>query len=264
MKEKKCNACGESSCKCCPRKKCGRKVALCVAALILASGPMVAGYFVSQGLKSGHVDDRSIELMVASEKEVKADFVVWRIPFQDTSSNIGALREKYVKDRDAILAYLKEKGFKDEEIDKGSPQVTDLQSLEWKEKHQGDRYIIKSNVKITSHNVGSVDTALAGVSDLMKQGILLTQEESVNPKYFLKDSLALERELYDDALHQGKELAKQIAGNLGVKLGNLRQCTQGEPMHIFGNEDTSDSYNSAFKGPVKIARLNVKIKFDVK
>lgn len=268
--EGQCKSCGCED-KCC-KKKCGRGIKMMIAALLLASGPMVAGYLVGHAIKSGPVSDRYIEVNVGAEKEVKADFIVWRIDFQNTSSDMNILHDKFIKDRDAIVAFLKIKGFKLEELDVGGPRITDLQSLEYgKEKHEGDRYLIKARIKVSSSNLEMIEKAVSSADELLKQGIVLgtssvfaDRDGDSNPKYFFKDSIKTERALYGEAISQGRELAAQMADNLHVTLGKLRQVIQDKPMEIFGNESLNHETwdGSAFKGPIKIAKVQLKLKFD--
>lgn len=267
--------CGEGKCTqgACCKKKCGR-LKILVAALLLASGPMVAGYFVGNAIKSGPIADRHIEVNVSAEKEVKSDYIVWRIDFQNTSNDMMALHDKFMKDRGIIINFLNSKGFKPEQFDLGSPRIVDLQSLEYgKEKHEGDRYVMKSRVKVTAQDSKIIEGALGAMDELLKQGIVLSsggvfggdRDGDGNPKYFFKDSLETENALYGEAIHQGVVLAKQMAENLGVKLGKLRQVIQDKPMEILGNESMPERRwdDSAFNGPIKVAKVQLKIRFDV-
>lgn len=250
--------------------KGGRSAKILLAALLLASGPMVAGYFISHAIKSGPVADRSIEVPITSERDVKADYGDFRIRFQATSNEIVPLHEKYIKDRDLIVGFLKSKGFTDEDIDVGAPAIVDLKSLEWgKEKLEAERYVMKARVKVTTKNIDAIKAAAKATDDLLKQGVILADKErfseEVNPRYYLKEKELLERELYSQAVEKGKELAKQMAENLGVKITGIRSVTQERPMEIFSSDSVQTDYQntSSLKGSTKKAKLHLRMKFNV-
>ena len=265
-----CSKCEGTHCqkKCCMRK--GRGIKIMVAALLLASGPMVAGYLISSSLQSGATADKSIEVMVSAEKEVKADDAVWKINFQGTSNELAPLHEKYVKDRELIMNFLKEKGFQEDEIDAGAPAILDLKSLEWgKEKQEGDRYVMKARIKVNTKNITAVKAASKSTAELLKQGVILAAQEryseDANPKYYIKNTDAVEQQLYEQATQKGLELAKQMSVNLGVKLKGIRQIVQDKSFEIYNNEGIATGYPNfnALKGATKKAKVELKMKFNI-
>lgn len=238
--------------------------------VILAGGLGYVGYSISRLPVANTKHDRFVQVRASAEKEVKADSVIWRIPFQNTGNDLKALHEKFVKDRDAIVAFLKEKGFKDEEFSIGAPRVTD----QFVRKEYGQdggtirddvRYVVYSRIKITTPNVEGVIAAEKDVDQLVQKGITIPSERGfndTNPKYFLHDTLKIEQDVMETALGKAKELAKQIADSMDVKLCELRSATQDGSVRILGQYH--EEYGQRLKGPIKVAKVDGTFTFNVR
>ena len=261
--EKKCKECGcaMSECTCakgmCPECKCPaghcccKKKKCCVRTLVLGllimAGPALAGYFIAESLKSPATNDRFINVNVAVEKEEKADYAIWNLSFQNTGNDIKILQEKYVKDRDAIVAFLKQRGFKDDEIQVKGPQITDQFAREWghadvQKLPENSRYILKSTIKVSTPNVDGVIAAVQEQDNLIKEGIILSHtdrwSEGEGPLYYLKNQLKVEQDLFGEALKKANVLAKQLAEGMNVKIKDLRSTEQKEPVSIISQDQS--------------------------
>lgn len=267
--KEKCSSCScpHKLCRC--KKKCPLKMLL--LGLFIASGPALGGYFVAQSLKTPSSHDRFITVNIEVERETKADYVTWRLGFQNTGNDIKALQTKYESDRDAILKFLKEKGFKDEEISVGGPRIIDQFAREWGQadvqKLPDDaRYILDSRIKVFTTNVEGVEKSAKATDVLLKEGVILTERSwDANPRYFLKNQIKLEQELYGEALEKANVLAKQMAEGMHVSLKGLRQTEQSQPLKIMG-QGQGDNYDGSvarLKGPIKRAYLQMSAKYNI-
>ncbi|MEI8295663.1 MAG: SIMPL domain-containing protein [Alphaproteobacteria bacterium] len=251
--------------------RCCRGMGILLAVLILGGGLSYIGYSIKMTPTANPKHDRFVEVKTSVEQEVKADAVIWRIPFQNTGNDLKIIHEKFVKDRDTIVAFLKDKGFKEEEISIGAPRITD----QFVRKEYGDnngnstvrddtRYVVYSRVKLTTENVNGVIASEKDLDQLVKKDIMIPNEGSLheaNPKYFLHDTLKIEQGVMDEALNKAKELAKQVAENMGVKLGELRFIKQDQAVQILGQNH--EEYGQRLKGPIKVAKISGKFTFNI-
>ena len=260
-------SCPHSLCRC--KKKCPLKIV--VIGLSLAVGPALGGYFIATSLKAPPSHDRFITVNIEVERETKADYVTWRLGFQNTGNDVKALQTKYEADRDAILNFLKEKGFKEEEISVGGPRIIDQFAREWGQadvqKLPDDaRYILDSRIKVFTANVEGVEKAVKSTDALLREGVVLTERSwDANPRYFLKNQAKLEQDLYGEALEKANVLATQIAAGMKVSLKGLRQTEQIQPLKIMG-QGQGDNYDSSvmrLKGPIKRAYLQMSAKYNI-
>ena len=266
--QKTCAACQCTSSLCRCKKKC--PVKSLVLGLSIAVGPALGGYFVAQSLKAPSTQDRFLTVNVEVERETKADYVTWRLGFQNTGDDIKHLQEKYEKDRDLIVAFLKEKGFKEDEISIGGPRIIDQFAREWGQADvqklpDNARYILDSRIKVFTTNVTNVEKAVKETNALLSEGVILTERSwDANPRYFLKNKTKLEQELYGEAIEKANILAKQLSEGMNVTLKGLRQTEQLQPVKIMG-QGQGDNYDSVarLKGPIKRAYLQVTCKYNI-
>ncbi len=262
--------CNMSKCCCAKRRHCLKFVAL---GLSIAIGPVLAGYFISQSLRAPATEDRFITVNVSVEKEARADYVIWRLGFQNTGNDIKILQEKFIRDRDAIISFLKQKGFKDDELMIGGPQITDQFAREWGQADvqklpDNSRYILQSRIKVVTTNVDAVIAAVKEQDMLIKEGVIITQRDwDSNPRYYLKNQLKVEQDLYGDALQKANALAKQMAEGMSVKVKGLRSTEQQNPVSIMGQGQSGESHGwggrERLKGPIKIAYLQMSAKYNI-
>lgn len=274
--ETNCTACASSPCVCrqsCTHTKGGGLG--CVMKVVAVAGLIGWYCWVDNTIKSR--TSQNIRISVDVEKESKSDFVIWRLGFQNSGADIKLLQEKFNKDRDLILAFLKGKGFSDAEISIAGPRMTDQyakgQGKEYgvsivnEKTPESSRYVIGSRIKVITNNVEAVTQAVKEVDSLIKEGVILVHSESeANPRYYLKDQTKLEQELNAEICTKAKVLAEEIAKGMGVKLGNIQSVSNYQPVEILGQGQAGrgggwDGRNERLRGPVKIARLQQQFEF---
>lgn len=270
-----CNSCGSGGCCCgkCRKGHCGRWIGRAFIALCFLIGLLGAGHFIGNGLKKGfNKEERSINVAINVEKEVKADHAVWKISFQATGTEISALDEKYEADRDAIVAFLKDRGFKDEELDIKGPIIDDQYAgnnnyslTDASKLPSSARYVMNAKIRVTTSNMSALVNAMKNTGMLVKKGIILTKPNAadINPRYYLKETSQLEKELYDEGMTKASRAAQEIASKAGVTLGALRSLKQSNPIMIAGERNTEDRWAHA-RGPQKILRLDMQAEYDIK
>ncbi len=286
-----CKKCGTETCACgqtkdgadlCPSSLepgCSWKKRSCypikglLMGLAIAIGPMMGGYFVAQSLKSPKSHDRFLTVNIEVEKETKADYVIWRLGFQNTGNDIKALQEKYVRDRELIFAFLKKRGFKDDEISIGSPKITDQLTNRFEkatEITKEVRYILNARIKVSTSNVIGVTDAAKETNLLLTDGVMLVDgadrwSRETNPRYFLKDQTKIEHDLYGEAMAKAIALSQQLSQQMNVKITGLRSTEQQQPLQIQG-QGQGGGYEGSMdrlRGPVKRAQLQMSYKFNI-
>lgn len=284
-KETTCEQCACSPCACnaqscsvpqsCPTQSCPAKKSLCCAGKILAVAALIGWYHWS-GQQLGHHEDRTLELTIDVEKETKADFVIWRLGFQNAGADIKVLQEKFTKDRDLILAFLKKKGFSDEEVSLAGPRMTDQYAQQDSKKDsekipENSRYIIGSRVKVITTNVDAVTAAVKDVDALVKDGVILVQNDrEANPRYYLKNQTQVEQDLHAESGVKARAVAEKMAQTMGVKLGKMKSVINWQAVEILGQGQSGrsggywDGYNERLRGPNKIAHLQQRFTFYIK
>lgn len=213
--------------------------------------------------------DRYLSVHVSVEKEVNADYVIWRIGFQSTGNDIKALQQKFQTDRTRILNFLKQHGFSDSEISIGAPRIEDQFARDWGQADvqklpEDARYILNSRVKVLTSNVRAVEMASNAQDTLIQDGIILTKDKwAANPRYLLHNRTEIERELYAQAIQKSHAIAMQLAQGMNARIINVRHTTQQDPV-IITAQGSRDRYSEdAHRGPIKNALLDMTVTYNI-
>src|SRR5512132_1482754 len=93
-----------------------RLMAAIVLGVCLIAGLAAGGYFIGKGAARFKSETRTVTVKGLVEKEVKADQAIWTLRVKRASDDLKDAHAKISADREAVLAFLKKQGFKDEEI----------------------------------------------------------------------------------------------------------------------------------------------------
>lgn len=63
--------------------------------------------------------------------DVKSDFAIWTLGFRRGGDDFAELQQRLAGDRQAVVAFLREQGFDEAEIEVRPLQVQDLLAREW-------------------------------------------------------------------------------------------------------------------------------------
>ena len=89
--------------------------ALIFGALVCA-GLLGLGYLLADGIIRSKALERTVAVKGLSEREVLADVAIWPIKFSTAGDDLEALYQEIARNNAVIIAFLREKGFGDDEI----------------------------------------------------------------------------------------------------------------------------------------------------
>ena len=72
------------------------------AALLVATGLGVGGWFVGSGFVESRLGVRSVTVKGLAEREVRADLAIWALRFVATGNELGTVRDKVASDEAAV------------------------------------------------------------------------------------------------------------------------------------------------------------------
>ena len=84
-------------------------------------GLMALGYQISKGIIDIKSLDRTVTVKGLSEREVPADIAIWPITFQEAGNDLNDLFSSIQQKNALVVDYLKNLGFKTEEISVSPP-----------------------------------------------------------------------------------------------------------------------------------------------
>lgn len=239
-----------------------------VIGICLLVGFSAGGYFIGKGGTRFKSETRTVTVKGLVEKEVKADQAVWTLRFRRVSEDIKDVHAKISTDRDAALAFLKNQGFKDEEISRQPTRTIDKLAREYGQAKEQERlrYVATGSLVVTTGNVDLVTKALGATEELLKMGVLLDgqrEEGSANPRYVITKFNDLRPQLLAEATKNARSTAEQFASDFGATVGKIRSANQGI-IQIFGSNgmDESAPY-SPTSTPVKKIRVVSTFEFEL-
>lgn len=220
-------------------------VAALVLGICLLIGLAAAGYFIGKGGLRFKSDSRTVSVKGLVEKEVKAEQAVWSLNLRYASNDLKDAHAKISADREATIAFLHGKGFKDEEIERQPTRTIDKAAREYGQQQGIDRnrYVVTTSVVVKTKNVDQVHTALGTTEELLKSGVVLDGERdggTANPRYIISSFNTLRPQLLAEATKNARTTAQQFAADSGAKVGRIRAANQGM-IQIFGSDGNDES-----------------------
>ena len=159
-------------------------LAAIIVGVCLLVGLAAGGYFIGKGSTRFKSDIRTVTVKGLVEKEVKADQAVWMLRFRRASEELKDAHAKITSDREAAVAFLRNQGFKDEEISRQPTRTIDKLAREYSQSQTAERfrYVVTSSVLVTTANVDLVTKAVGTTEELLKSGVILDgQQEGGQP-----------------------------------------------------------------------------------
>jgi len=229
-----------------------------LVALVIGASITAAGFLVGDGLERFRLADRSVTVKGLAEQAVDSDYAVWVLGFRRAGPAFDGVQQALAEDRERVKAFLRERGFTDEEIEVRPLQVQDLYAREYGQANQPLRFNGTGQVLVKSARVAQVEQAALAVDPLIQAGVQLggSDEGPGGPRYQLRGFNDLKGPLLAEATRNAREQADQFAAEAGARLGPLRNANQGV-IRISG--DDGNDYDD---GRSRAKRLRVVSTFE--
>ncbi len=235
----------------------------------LIVGLTAAGYFIGRGTARFKSEVRTVTVKGLVEREVTADEAVWTLSLRRASDDLGDADRRVRKDRDAVLAFLRQQGFNDNEISRQPTRTIDKLARECGQPQATERFrfLVTSAIVVRTANVEQVQKSLGATEELLKAGVVLDGERegsAANPHYVVSQFNDLRPQLLAAATKNARAIAQQFAADSGVSVGKIRSANQGS-IQIFGSDGNNESGPySPTSTPVKKIRVVSTFEFELR
>lgn len=199
-----------------------------ILAVGIAGGFALLGSNISSGIESFVNRDRIVTVKGLSERQVKADRVIWPVGFRELGDDLQDVYGRIEKRKDQVVAFLKEAGLTDAEIEVASPQVTDAQAEMYANQKSRYRYSMTQTVTVSSDKVGLVRDLLVRQSDLIKAGVTLVGDYSWRTSFQFTGLNTVKPAMIEEATKNARASAEKFAQDSGSSLGKIRRANQGQ------------------------------------
>lgn len=223
-----------------------------VTGLAIMTGLIVMGMFIMKGLRSIADRDQYVTVKGLAEREVLADKVVWPLPFKCVSNDMQELYNEIEKNNNIVVGFLKDGGITEDEIIISAPAVTDRLAQSYIPDNIKFRYQAEAVITVTSSQVEKVIDLMKKQVNLMKQGVIISNEYNYNISFEYTSLNDIKPEMVEEATRNARAVAQKFAEDSGSNLGKIRQATQGQ-FSISSDETTPQIKNIRVVTTVKYA-----------
>ncbi|MBQ4161974.1 MAG: SIMPL domain-containing protein [Parabacteroides sp.] len=200
-----------------------------VESVILATGLLLMGFCVKQGLDSFAEKNRIVTVKGLAEMEVPANKVTWPLMYKEVGNDLFSLYNRINTTNDAIVNFLLKKGIKREEISVNAPEIIDLQAERYNHNPVQYRYNVTTVITVTSNQVELVRSLIQEQSELLKQGIAITGGDyRYNTQYDFTSLNEIKPQMIEEATKNAREAALKFAKDSESELGKIKRAYQGQ------------------------------------
>lgn len=195
-------------------------------AAIVALGIALAGVMVYFGVHEFANKDRAVTVKGLSTRDVKADYVVWPLSFSVDGNDLKQLHQTTDETVQTIKAFLKTKGFTDEEMSMGDMNISNNWAGYY-DRRPEYHYSINATLVVSTTNVDKVINNQGCQSELLAKGVLLNSYQW-NISYQYNGLNELKPEMIEEATTNARAVAQKFADDSHSRLGGIRHASQGQ------------------------------------
>ena len=201
-----------------------------ILGIFIFLGLSTLGYLLGNAAVAFKQFERSVTVKGLSEREYKADIVIWPIRFNTSHNDLSELYIAIDKSSSRIKEFLSGKGIPSNEITFGSPSITDKSAHQYgNERRPEFRYTAYQTVTVYSSNIEAVRSVMGKLSELGKEGIVFTGGDyNSQTEYIFTRLNQVKPEMVEEATRKAREVAEKFASDSDSKLGKIRKASQGQ------------------------------------
>ncbi len=212
-----------------------------IEAVILAVGMSLAGVFVRNGLSEFSSRSRVVTVKGLAEMEVKADKVTWPLTYKVLGNDLVSLYNEIEETDAKIIAFLKSRGVRDDEISVNAPEIIDTKAERYNTTVQPYRYNVTTVVTVTSKQVDLVRGLINEQSELLKQGVaIVSGDYRYNVTYDYTSLNDIKPKMIEEATKNARKAAEKFAKDSESRLGSIQRAYQGQ--FSIENRDSNTPY----------------------
>ena len=197
-------------------------------ALVVSFG--LNALLLGRALQRFKIEDRTVSVKGLSEREVKADLVVWSIQTRIVSDNLNESSDKIEEAKNKVIKFLIQNQIPNEDIITEGISVTDKRANQYDSYQQVNtpRYLVTQTIQIRSNNVDLVQNVSRMTGELLQAGVVISNNEYGSPiQYYFTKLNDIKPEMISEATQKAREAALKFASENDAKLGRLKKANQG-------------------------------------
>jgi hypothetical protein len=200
-----------------------------LAALAIASGLALGGWFVGSGFVESRLGARSVTVKGLAERDVRADLALWPLRFVATGNELAVVREKIVADEAAVRRFVADGALGDADVTVAGFEVIDALAQIYRSGPVEARFVMAETLVVRSRDVDAAAALAQRVGELVSAGVVLSSEggPAGGPVYLFTGLNAAKPEMVAEATRNARASAELFANDSGSALGGIRSASQG-------------------------------------
>jgi hypothetical protein len=201
-----------------------------ILGICLVVGLSSLGYLLGDAAIRFKEYERTVTVKGLSEREYKADIVIWPIQFSAASNDLEEMYKSIDASTEKIMSFLESAGIEVSEISYSSPAITDKSAQQYGNQPRAEfRYTASQTVTVYSRNIETVRNVMGKMSDLGKQGIVFTGGNYQSQTEYIFTRLnEVKPKMIEEATRKAREVAEEFASDSNSTLGKIRTASQGQ------------------------------------
>lgn len=208
----------------------GNTTSAFVLGLFIAVGFAALGYLLARATTDFKQYERSVTVKGLSEHEFGADIVIWPIQFTAADNDLEALYVRVQSNTAKVQAFLRQNGVAESEMTVSAPSITDKAAQQYGGGDRAEfRYTAVQTITVYSPKVEAIRAVMGSMSELGKQGIVLTSGNyESQPEYVFERLNEVKPQMIEEATRQAREVAEKFASDSNSRLGKIKSASQGQ------------------------------------
>jgi uncharacterized protein len=198
-----------------------------IGAGLIAVALVVASVLMASAVRDFRITDRHVEVKGLAEREVMADMAIWPINYQLSGQGLEDLREAMDQADEAVIAFLKLRGFSDDEITRNPPRIQDQWMHAYGDQRPANRYTAERGLTLKTAKVDATLRALQDSSELVGQGVVLSPNWGQAAQFLFTALNDIKPEMIAEATADARRAADQFAADSEARIGPIRSARQG-------------------------------------
>ncbi|MCC6578797.1 MAG: SIMPL domain-containing protein [Phycisphaeraceae bacterium] len=199
---------------------------LIVVGLTLPVSVVLSTNLARRSFEKVKLRDQTITVKGYAERKIQSDRASWSLSIVAREAELVPAYSELETGRDAVFAFLREHGFKPEDLPLSPVDITVLHPLdkEGNALNAIEGYVLRQQLSLTSEDVDKVARTARDASDLIRQNVEL---ESESPQFICSRLNDLKLEMLGEATANARQRAELLVSHSHSRLGALRGASQG-------------------------------------
>lgn len=174
--------------------------------------------------------ERHVTVKGLAEREVEANVAIWPIQFTVASNELEQIYVEAESNTQKIVSFLVQNGIQKDEVTISPPAIIDKLAQQYGGNGRAEfRYNANQRVTVYSSHIDTVRDAQTRLSELGKQGVVLSGDMyQARTEYLYTDLNLIKPEMVEQATENAREVGQKFAADSNSSLGKIKQASQGQ------------------------------------